>query len=278
MDEQLLAPLAHRERVLVLLIEEDVAPRDRRLRQVKRKYLGIAREVREAVGVELHDGGVADALEEVGAGRLRGRRGAGRGCGVHGRNFRHGGGRSRIEWRGGDFGRAVRIRATLHPLLPRLPVRTTASAILPMILLASAAQAQKHPMTVDDMLAMQRISEAQVSPDGKSVVFTVRTTDMDANKGRNDLWLAAVDGSGARPLTNHPASDSGGRWAPDGKSIYFLSARGGSSQVWRIATDGGEAQPITNFPLDVGNFLVFPDGKQFVVTMEVYPGTSPPRP
>jgi dipeptidyl aminopeptidase/acylaminoacyl peptidase len=144
-----------------------------------------------------------------------------------------------------------------------------------MILLASAAQAQKHPMTVDDMLAMQRISEAQVSPDGKSVVFTVRTTDMDANKGRNDLWLAAVDGSGARPLTNHPASDSGGRWAPDGKSIYFLSARGGSSQVWRIATDGGEAQPITNFPLDVGNFLVFPDGKQFVVTMEVYPGTSP---
>src|SRR5688500_15890820 len=44
----------------------------------------------------------------------------------------------------------------------------------------------KHGVTVDDMLAMQRISEHEVSADGNLVAFTVRETDVDANRGRTD--------------------------------------------------------------------------------------------
>ncbi len=129
----------------------------------------------------------------------------------------------------------------------------------------------KHPFGVDDMLAMDRISDPDVSPDGKHVVFTVATPDVGANKMRRDVWIAAVDGTAARRLTSDPASDQSARFAPDGKSVLFISSRGDSAQVWRIAVDGGEAQKVTDLPVDVDGFMPFPDGKRLLLAMEVYP-------
>jgi len=134
---------------------------------------------------------------------------------------------------------------------------------------------QTHPFSVHDMLAMERISDPQVSPDGRKVVFVVQKTDLEADKGRTDLWLVGTSGKGLRRLTTDKAGDSNPRWAPDGKSVYFISSRSGSSQVWRIAVDGGEAEQVTDLPLDVANLLVSPDGKHIAFTMEVFPGTGP---
>jgi len=128
--------------------------------------------------------------------------------------------------------------------------------LLTLGLCSAVLSAESHPFSVRDMLAMDRISDPRVSPDGKQVVFVVRTTDLEANKGRNDLYLLGADGSGPRRLTSHEASDTSPRFAPDGKSICFLSTRSGSTQIWRIAPDGGEAQKITDLPLDVGTFAL----------------------
>src|SRR5262245_9293606 len=94
-----------------------------------------------------------------------------------------------------------------------------------VFLFTFGAAAQTHPFSVHDMLAMDRIAEPQVSADGKSVVFVVRKTDLDANRGRFDLWMAAVDGTGLRRMTTDAAADTSPRWSPDGKAIYFLSTR-----------------------------------------------------
>jgi dipeptidyl aminopeptidase/acylaminoacyl peptidase len=148
-------------------------------------------------------------------------------------------------------------------------------AFLSLILgLPVPAAEDPHPFSVRDMLAMDRISDPQVSPDGNWVAFTVRVTDVEANKGKNDIWLAAADGSNLRQLTVHDASDTGARWMPDGKSLVFLSTRGGSSQVWRIAVDGGEAVQLTKLAIDVDNVLPFPDGKRLLLTMETYPDAA----
>jgi dipeptidyl aminopeptidase/acylaminoacyl peptidase len=139
--------------------------------------------------------------------------------------------------------------------------------------------AARHPFTVDDMLAMDRIRELDVSPDGKLVAFTVSSTNFAANKRRTDVWMAALDGSFARPLTSHAEADRGDsneapRFAPDGKSILFVSSRTGSSQVWRIALTGGDASPITKLPVDVGGFVPFPDGKRLLLALDVYPDAA----
>jgi dipeptidyl aminopeptidase/acylaminoacyl peptidase len=141
---------------------------------------------------------------------------------------------------------------------------------------SAAAQADTHPFSVHDMLAMDRLSDPQVSPNGRLIVFTRRETDLEANRGRTDLWLVGADGTGLRRLTSHTAGDSNPRWAPDGKSIWFISTRSDSAQVWRIRIDGGEAEQTTDEPLDVGNLVVSRDGKHIAFTMEVFPDGSTP--
>jgi len=130
-----------------------------------------------------------------------------------------------------------------------------------------------HPLTIHDMLAMDRISDTQVSPDGQRIAFNVRETDLAGNRGRTDIWLVGADGQGLRRLTSHPAADFNGRWTPCGKWIVFLSTRSGSSQVWRIKVDGGEAEQMTRLPLDVGGLVVAKG--MLGVTMEVFPGMTP---
>jgi len=143
--------------------------------------------------------------------------------------------------------------------------------LVPALLMVTAGSAAAKGLTVDDMLAMQRVSDPAVSPDGRWVAFSVRETDVEANRGRMDVWLASVDGATVRRLTTHPESDSDARWSPDGKWVYFLSSRGGSSQVWRIAVGGGEAEQVTKLPIDLNGYKLFPDGKRMIVAMDVWP-------
>jgi dipeptidyl aminopeptidase/acylaminoacyl peptidase len=121
------------------------------------------------------------------------------------------------------------------------------------------------------MLAMDRISDPQVSPDGRQIVFVLRETDLEANKGRTDLWLVNIDGTELKRLTSHSENDSNPRWDTDGKTIWFLSSRTESSQVWRINVDDSETKQFTDQPLDIGNLIMSPDGQYIAFTMEVFP-------
>jgi dipeptidyl aminopeptidase/acylaminoacyl peptidase len=131
-----------------------------------------------------------------------------------------------------------------------------------------------HPFSVHDMLAMDRISDFHVSPDGSAIVFVVRQTDLDANKGRTDLWMVDTQGQNLRQLTTAPEADFNPRWSPDGQCIWFLSTRGGSSQVWQLPVGGGEARQITDLPLDVGNLVVSPDNCHLAFTLDVFPNST----
>jgi dipeptidyl aminopeptidase/acylaminoacyl peptidase len=133
-----------------------------------------------------------------------------------------------------------------------------------------AAAPAKKPYTVHEQVALRRLSGFQVSPDGKQVAFALRSTDLEANKGRLDLWLVGVDGTGLRQLTTHEGNETDATWAPDGKALYFLSARSGSNQVWRLPLDGGEAAQVTKLPLDVDAFKLTPDGQGLVFAAEVF--------
>jgi dipeptidyl aminopeptidase/acylaminoacyl peptidase len=146
------------------------------------------------------------------------------------------------------------------------------TAVLSLFAAAPLPAAGKSPFTADDLVRLERISDPQASADGRYVAFTVRETDMEANKGRTDLWLLDLDAEKPEPrrLTQHEANDSKPRWSPDGSSIYFLSTRSGSSQVWRLMLAGGEAMQVTRFPVDVNELKVAPRGARLLVSLEVF--------
>jgi dipeptidyl aminopeptidase/acylaminoacyl peptidase len=135
---------------------------------------------------------------------------------------------------------------------------------------ANAQDPTKRAITFDDLIAMHRIAEAELSPDGKSVAYTVATPDLEANRNATNLWMAPVAGGDAIQLTR-TGKDSSPKWSPDGKTIAFLSARSGDSQVYLLSMDGGEAHPLSK--LSTGADLVkwSPDGKTIAFTSGVYP-------
>jgi dipeptidyl aminopeptidase/acylaminoacyl peptidase len=146
------------------------------------------------------------------------------------------------------------------------------TAVLSLFAAAPLLAAGKSPFTADDLVRLERISDPQASADGRYVAFTVRETDMEANKGSTDLWLLDLDAEKPEPrrLTQHEANDSKPRWSPDGSSIYFLSTRSGSSQVWRLMLAGGEAMQVTRFPVEVNELKVAPRGARLLLSMEVF--------
>ena len=149
------------------------------------------------------------------------------------------------------------------------------AAFLPVFLLcvAAATAAETHPFSVDDLVRLKRLSEPALSPSEGHIAFTLRETDLEADRGRTDIWLLNLNEANAKPIrvTSHPESDSSPAWSPDGRFVYFLSSRSGSQQVWRLPLNGGEAQQVTQLPLDVGTFKLAPDHSHLAVTIDVFP-------
>ncbi len=154
---------------------------------------------------------------------------------------------------------------------------TVALALLWLLLAAGISRAGGRPFTVEDLVAMERVADPQPSPDGRRIAFVVTTMDLEANRGRSDLWVVGADGHGLRRLTTAAENDWNPRWADD-HTLYFLSTRSGSAQVWRLDLRGGEAERVTDLPLDVVALQVGPGARALYLGIEVFPDCDDPVP
>src|ERR1700690_2583479 len=135
---------------------------------------------------------------------------------------------------------------------------------------AASAQGARRPMTFDDLIAMHRVSDPRMSPDGRYVAYTVATPDREANRVAPNIWIVPTAGGEPRQLTRS-GSDQRPRWSPDGTKLAFLSARDGSQQVYWIALASGEATRLTSLSGGAENELWSPDGKTIAFVSSVYP-------
>jgi dipeptidyl aminopeptidase/acylaminoacyl peptidase len=135
---------------------------------------------------------------------------------------------------------------------------------------AGAQAREQRAITFHDLISMHRLSDPQISPDGKWVAYGVATPDFDANHLVENIWIIAVAGGEPRQLTQG-GSDERARWSPDGKSLSFLSSREGSAQVYKVAADGGEPVKVTSLSGGADNEIWSPDGKWIAFTSSVYP-------
>jgi dipeptidyl aminopeptidase/acylaminoacyl peptidase len=131
--------------------------------------------------------------------------------------------------------------------------------------------AQKKPFDSAAMMELKRMSDPQISPDGKWVTFTVATVDVAANKKPSQIWIAPLAGGAPRQITHDGEANQRARWSPDSKRIAYISDRSGSSQIWLMDADGGDARQATNLSTEADGVLFSPDGKNLLFTSNVYP-------
>src|SRR5687768_8977117 len=142
------------------------------------------------------------------------------------------------------------------------------AAGLSALAFVSASAACARPMTATDLATMRRLAAPAVSPDGNWAVYQLRETDLEANRGRTDLWLLDLRVRGAQPVriasaAEHNESDP--RFSPDGRWLYYLSNASGSQQLWRVSLPGGTPEPVTELATDISGYLIAPSGDRIAI-------------
>lgn len=125
-------------------------------------------------------------------------------------------------------------------------------------------------MTPETLLAFGRISDPQVSPDGQKVLYGVSYTDIAKNRSCRNLFLSNIDGTEQRQITRYASSVSCARWAPDGKSIYFIQ----DGQIWKAPLGGktlGARRQISNVPSGISDFKLSPSADR-ILYISTVPG------
>ena len=134
----------------------------------------------------------------------------------------------------------------------------------------SAQEAPRRPISFQDLIAMHRVSDPQISPDGKWIAYGVSTPDLATNHSLKNIWVVPADGGDSRQLTQG-GTDERARWSPDGQKLAFLSSRDGAPQVYLEAFPGGDATRLTFLSTGADNELWSPDGKWIAFVSRVYP-------
>jgi dipeptidyl aminopeptidase/acylaminoacyl peptidase len=139
---------------------------------------------------------------------------------------------------------------------------------LPVALVLAA---DRRPLQVDDMHRFHDVRDAQISPDGQWIAYTLSSVDVATDKSDTDVWMASWDGSRQLRLTSSPESENAPRWSPDGRYLAFLSGRPGKAkgtQVWLLDRMGGEAQQLTDIKGRLSSYEWSPDSKNMLLVVQ----------
>jgi dipeptidyl aminopeptidase/acylaminoacyl peptidase len=135
---------------------------------------------------------------------------------------------------------------------------------------ASALAAQtRTALSVEKFLAVKAVSDPQLSPDGRLVAFSVSTPTLEDNRNQSRIWLADLGSGETWEATSGAGSERAPRWAPDGKTLAYISTREDGAQIWRLPIRGGEPVRLSSVPGGVSDFWWSPGGKALFYVKDV---------
>ena len=151
-------------------------------------------------------------------------------------------------------------------------MRSLFSALTAVLLVAPLGAQQKHPITFDDFAAVKAVGDPQVSPDGKVVLYSVRTTDVSKNTRTSHTVSVPIGGGAAQAFPSDAAdlSVTEARWSPDGKHVAFIAG----GQLWVGEPNGAGRKQITHLNGGASGPVWSPTSDRIAFTSSVYPECS----
>lgn len=139
-----------------------------------------------------------------------------------------------------------------------MPVLTV--ALLSLTLVAQTTPAR---FDLDTARTIVRVSDAAISPDGRSIAVVVGRANLAENRYDGDLMLVDIATKQSRALTHGRRGVGSPQWSPDGSALAFLASVDGRAQIFVLAMAPGEARQITSSATSVQTYAWRPDGRAF---------------
>jgi dipeptidyl aminopeptidase/acylaminoacyl peptidase len=149
-------------------------------------------------------------------------------------------------------------------------VRTGVLLILALLGIGLSVFAQKSDIFQPiDVFDLEYVSNPQISPDGKLIIYERNYFDIQTDQKYSNLWIVNTDGSENRPLTTGNQNDFNAIWSKDMKTIYYQSNADGKTQIYKMWLDKGSTAKISNTQRSQSGMVLSPDGKWIAFSMFV---------
>jgi len=132
----------------------------------------------------------------------------------------------------------------------------------------SVAVAQgRRPITFEDFAAVKAVADPQLSPDGRTVLYAVRATDVAGNRRSVTTYAVALGSGGQRGFPDDTTHAVEARWSPDGRRVAYTNA----GQIWIANTDGSGRRKVTSLNGGASGPVWSPTGDRLAFVSAVYP-------
>ena len=138
-------------------------------------------------------------------------------------------------------------------------------ALLILILCSTILFAQKNAsVSFEKWISLKGVFSPLISPDGRTIVYAVGSTDWANNSYDNELWMSRDSEASVQLTRTNKNSTSGARFTPDSRFVSFLADRGEKTQLFIISVFGGEAMQVTKDEDGINGYEWHPDGSKIV--------------
>lgn len=151
------------------------------------------------------------------------------------------------------------------------------SLALSLCLQLQAQVAEDH-FDYMDLFDLQMVSNPEISPDGKSIIYERHQFDVMSDRRLVNLWQISFDGKDHFPITSGTHYYGNVTWSPQGDKFAFTSNQDGSNQLYVYYLESKTTAALTNFTESPSNISWSPDGSQLLFSKFVSEASSSVQP